>query len=544
MSTTAVSLPEHLSRVSDIITRQLARSWRAGVKDRLKLLGACESDKILQGQILDRCRRDPVYFIDNFCWLMEPRNPPKGLPAWLPFVLYPKQRELVRWLQTREATSSNGAVPKSRGVGATWVCVAYSIWCWLFRPGFKITWGTLTEADLDAKDNPDSVFEKFRIILKRLPEWFRRSMIPGFGDRNDNHRRLYNPDNGSVITGEIGDNMGRSGRSAIYFLDEAAHADYPEAKERAIQETTDCLIEISTPNGVDNPFATKVRRALVDTLYMRWDDIPWRPPEWLEWRRLTRYAHDELGFRQEILIDFLGTAEWTAIPPTWIQAAVDYELFAGTTASGGFDVAKNHDRNVFTPRRGPCVEPQEIWGVMAPHDSAARVASRCEFHGISMLSFDAIGVGEGVASYFGTEARAGHAFDFEVIPVVSSQKPTEAKWAAGQKTAQDLFGNLRAEMWWTVRERFRKTYANRHEGTNYPDSECISIPDEPELINELSWLEYKHARGGKIFVESKEDMKKRRKSSKSPDRADSLIYSFADDLLTPQRAPTFHAAWV
>lgn len=536
-------IPAHLRQITQVINARLANTWRTTTRARLVLLDKLATDKIAQGLVLDKCRRDPVFFIDHFCWLFEPRNPPKGLPALLPFSLYPRQRELVRWLQNREATSTNGAIPKSRGVGATWVAVAYSVWCWLFRKGFKITWGTLTEADLDAKNNPDSVFEKFRTIIKRLPPWFKRSMIPNFSKTHDNHRRLYNPDTGAVITGEIGDNMGRSGRSAIYFWDEAAHADFPEAKERAIQETTDCLIEISTPNGVDNPFAVKVRGALVDTLWMEWDSVPWRPPEWLEWRRLTRYAHDDLGFRQEILIDFLGSAEWTAIPPHWVQAAIDYPVLGAEQTSAGLDVARTADRNALTVRRGPCVELPLIWGAMPSHESAAKTNQHCLSHGVDVLSYDAIGVGEGITSWFGERKATGIDVGFDIIAIISSQSPTETIWSS-ERTAKELFLNLRAELYWQVRERFRKTYANKLEQASYPDEECISIPGVPELVAELGWLEYRHARGGKIKIESKDEMRKRRKTNKSPDLADSLIYAFADDVLEPPKERVAKMSWI
>ena len=53
----------------------------------------------------------------------------------------------------------------------------------------------------------------------------------------------------------------------------------------------------------------------------------------------------------------------------------------------------------------------------------------------------------------------------------------------------------------------------------------ISIPDDPQLIAELSLPLYQFTGSGKIRIEGKEDM--RRRGVKSPDRADALMYSFA-----------------
>jgi hypothetical protein len=45
----------------------------------------------------------------------------------------------------------------------------------------------------------------------------------GFVEKvHDNYMRIINPDNGATITGEAGDNIGRGGRTTMYFLDEWA----------------------------------------------------------------------------------------------------------------------------------------------------------------------------------------------------------------------------------------------------------------------------------------------------------------------------------
>jgi phage terminase large subunit len=101
--------------------------------------------------------------------------------------------------------------------------------------------------------------------------------------------------------------------------------------------------------------------------------------------------------------------------------------------------------------------------------------------------------------------------------------------------------NLRAELYWNVRERFRKTYENVTRGAGYPLEECISIPNDPKLIDQLSWLKEKRSTAGLIQVERKDEMKRRRGSSQSPDHADALVYAFADDVIAPRR--TAHIGW-
>ena len=83
----------------------------------------------------------------------------------------------------------------------------------------------------------------------------------------------------------------------------------------------------------------------------------------------------------------------------------------------------------------------------------------------------------------------------------------------GSDAANDSehFANLRAEMYWSLRERFM--------------TRRIAIPDNPDLIGELTSMKYKITPKGQIQIESKDDMKKR--GLESPDYADSLVLAFA-----------------
>ncbi|MBX8824745.1 terminase family protein [Ochrobactrum sp. SFR4] len=82
--------------------------------------------------------------------------------------------------------------------------------------------------------------------------------------------------------------------------------------------------------------------------------------------------------------------------------------------------------------------------------------------------------------------------------------------ASGARTYDGKFGfrNLRAEMWWKVRE------ALDPEGGH---DEKLMLPDDPRLLAELTTPRWKLT-GTDILIESKEDIKKRVGSS--PDRAD------------------------
>src|ERR1044072_8728278 len=167
-----------------------------------------------------KCAADILYWFDNYAWTYDPRLVGKPGGAYIPFKLWPKQRENVLWLMERMQHAEEGLEEKSRDVGATYICGGVAAHQWLFNPGFKATFGSRKVDYVDKKDNPDSIFAKLRIILRRQPAEF---MPDGFQwSQHDNYMRIFNPETGSVISGEGGEEMRRGGRSTVYFADEAA----------------------------------------------------------------------------------------------------------------------------------------------------------------------------------------------------------------------------------------------------------------------------------------------------------------------------------
>ena len=87
----------------------------------------------------------------------------------------------------------------------------------------------------------------------------------------------------------------------------------------------------------------------------------------------------------------------------------------------------------------------------------------------------------------------------------------------------DTFENLKAEIYWNLREDIKATYEAIRDGK--PENRKISLPDDKELISQICSIKYKYTRKGKIAIESKDDMKKR--GQKSPDKADSLAIGWS-----------------
>ena len=72
---------------------------------------------------------------------------------------------------------------------------------------------------------------------------------------------------------------------------------------------------------------------------------------------------------------------------------------------------------------------------------------------------------------------------------------------------KDKYFKLKTEAWFHVRDQF--------------ENGLVSIPNDPELINELAAIKYNTRPGGQLWVEQKKDFKKR--MGKSSDRADALM---------------------
>ena len=83
-------------------------------------------------------RAHPVEFILHWCDLYEPRNAGTNKPTKLPFIMFPRQVELVNFFMSCLKDEQAGLVEKSRDMGATWIFVALSVWLWAFWPGAAI----------------------------------------------------------------------------------------------------------------------------------------------------------------------------------------------------------------------------------------------------------------------------------------------------------------------------------------------------------------------------------------------------------------------
>ncbi|RTZ38175.1 terminase B [Paenibacillus polymyxa] len=92
----------------------------------------------------------------------------------------------------------------------------------------------------------------------------------------------------------------------------------------------------------------------------------------------------------------------------------------------------------------------------------------------------------------------------------------------GSAAEDGHYGNLGAEQWGHVKEMLETNMSNYVLGK--PGD--LQLPDDEKLITQLTSRKWRMGSNGKIFLERKEDMKKR--GLQSPDRADAFVLAFAD----------------
>ena len=470
----------------------------------------------------------PVEFIEDWLFTYDPRKVSEGRAAYMPFILFPKQREYVRWLQERMDYAEEGIVEKSRDMGISWVSLAFAVWLWSFYPGANVSFGSRKEDLVDKLGDADSLFEKVRIMMRKLPPELRPI---GWNEKKHALRlKIINPENGATMTGEGGANIGRGGRSTIYFVDESAFIEHPDEVDRALSENSDTRIHVSTPNGMGNLFAVKRHGGKHPVFTFHWTGDPRKDEAWYKRKKATLEPET---VAQEIDLDYEASGGETVIRGPWVRASqalrrhyeeMGLDLKVGD-GIGGLDVAGDGpDQNVFVPRWGPYIGDPSRWDDGDTHNTAGRARELCLREGCERLHYDSIGVGKGVTDSLkrmkGVPAQGVN---------TGSAVPNE-RWPDG-KRAKDKFLNLKAYIWWTAREKLSNTYEHwlwviGEGGRPHELDEMLFLPEDTKLANELCLPQYEFTEKGKIQIESKRHMIKVRKL-KSPDSAEACIMNLA-----------------
>ena len=483
--------------MADIAINWLAPDYAGVWAERVRRIKAMRGDAELVAKLRAYYKTRPAEFINDHGCTFDPRMAERGLPTTMPFLLFHKQVEFIDWLHARWLGREDGLCEKSRDMGVSWLCVAYACWMWMFHPGTVFGFGSRKEDYVDRIGDPSSLFWKIRSFIDLVPAEFRPAGYDS--QKHAPFMRVLNPETGSAIVGEAGDNIGRGARTSIYVMDEAAFFERPDAIDAALSQTSNCKISVSTPNGEGNPFWKKRHGGKMPVFCFGWQDDPRKGQAWYDKQRATL---DPVVLAQEVDRDYSASIGNSFISGDSVTQAMsrgpaDVPAFGGLRV--GLDVARfGDDKCVLTFRRGKVLLRQTAWGKTDLMSTAGRAKQEInafrQVRGMHLeqIAVDSIGVGAGVADAL----RAWYGADVVVDVNASLRMDDGANY------------NLRAAMWASMREWI----------------ETAALLNDQELRVDLTGLRYFY-RGGLLLLESKDDAKKR--GLKSPDRGDSLALTFA-----------------
>lgn len=504
---------------------------RAGRLERLR------SDPRLAEYLRAHYRENPIDFMCDWGCTFDPRNPEVGLPAVIPFILFPRQVEWAQYTLRKWRSRERALTDKSRDSGMTWQAGELAATLAIFVDGFVAGFGSRLEEYVDKLGDPKSIFEKIRIFLRHLPSEFSGGWTEA---RHSFHMRLIFPASGSLIVGEGGDNIGRGNRTSLYFVDEAAHLERPLLAEASLLNTTYCRHDISTPHGLGNPFEQNRHSGRIEVFTFHWRDDPRKDAAW--YAKQLEEAHSPAIVAQEVDIDYAASVEGVIIPASWVQAAVDAHVRLGIRPAGsrrvGLDVAdEGADRNAACAMEGVVATRVEEW---SGKNSDIFATTQRAFHlcmevGAGELRYDADGLGASVRGDARVLQEQSGRRRMRVVPYRGSggvQFPSREAAQVGAMrgrggrrgaTNRDFYANLKAQGWWEARIAFQTTYRAVVEGMPFDPDDVVSISSEipasvrGQLASELSQATYSTNGAGKIVVN------KTPAGTKSPNLADALI---------------------
>lgn len=265
-----------------------------------------------------------IFFIENFGYTFDPR--PEATLHHFPFILYPYQKDAIRWLVEHIDQGKDGLIEKSRDMGVSWVVFVWvPIWYWLFRDGVNILVGSYKEALVDNRTK-DSLFGMIDYAIDSLPKW----ILPR-GFNKEKHRtqmKLTNPVTSNLIVGDtMNPDFGRGTRKTVILFDELGSWEYAKDAWDGAADATSCRIANSTPKGLN--FYARLRKQLFDkdqhdVLRLHWREHPLKDDIWYEAEKKRR--GDEAAVAQELDISYNKSMEGR-VYPEWNEKYVTEGVF-------------------------------------------------------------------------------------------------------------------------------------------------------------------------------------------------------------------------
>jgi hypothetical protein len=225
---------------------------------------------------------------------------------------------------------------------------------------------------------------------------------------------------------------------------------------------------------------------------------------------LRKWSQGNPNWQSRVRGQFPEQSDMAIFPAKWVYAAQRDSSYLGkhgfdfdkAYADGlriyiGIDVAgSGDDETAICVRIGPHIVELAAWSDPDPRAAVLEIVRKYEKWGIELITVDSNGV--------------GYYFALDCIALGYTVRPANFGEAA---IAYDRFTNLRAEMYWLLREWF--------------EAGIVTGLTDMDAQGQLTGILYTEV-NGRVHIESKRDARKR--GMRSPDRAEAIVYAFADVL--------------
>jgi hypothetical protein len=474
----------------------------------------------LNSAFVARYFTDPVSFVHEcFVW-------PKGSSG---AAFY--QEDVLRALPVEKRVSVRGP----HGLGKTSTCAWVVLWFALTREAAGIDWKVPTTASAWRQ------LEKY--LWPEITKWARRLNWEKIGFRGTfNERTEMLKLNLNLKHGEAfalaSDNSvmieGAHADSLLYLFDESKAIPPAtwDSAEGAFSTGDTYWLSVSTPGEpVGRFYDIQKRRAGYEDWFVRHVSLAETiasgrvSKDWAE-ARARQWGEESAVYANRVKGEFASSDEDGVIPLSWVELANErWEAWneagrPGTLYRLGVDVGTTGDKTVFARRlTGNVVASLEYLPKPNPNIATMEITGKVKAvlraNPQAQADIDGIGLGAGIVHRLVEQKE-------KVLAFIASER-SELLDSSGELG----FANKRAAAWWTFRELLD------------PASESgIAIPPDDILTGDLTAPKYSVRSGGKILIESKEEIKKR--IGRSTDAADAVIMAFFTEPVKPPDKPGFN----
>lgn len=403
----------------------------------------------------------------------------------------PQQRELLVAL-TKEG--AHVAVRSGHGTGKSKALAIAALWFLLMFPDALIPCTAPTAHQLD-----DILWREIRQCVAGMSEWWQKQIaissdkVTLAGSSGMIVARTARPEKPDAL-------QGFHARHILFLIDEAAGVPDAvfEVARGALSTPGAKVLMTGNPTRLNGYFyaAFHSARDTWDRLQFSCLDSPLVSPGYAK-EIADEYGDDSDMYRIRVLGDFPMQGMLSIIPADRVDAALECRLPAGAVDGApailGVDPAwEGSDRSVVVLRQGIFAKVLFVGRGVNGERLATIVAKFQDEHRASATFIDKTGVGASVCDFLASIGRSFTGISF-------ANSPTENR-----------FMNRRAEIWWKMREWFL---------------EDVALAPHQDLRDDLIGPEYGIRDSGKIYLESKETMRKR--GLASPDLGDALALTFA-----------------